>query len=240
MRNLIRAAGALSLLFSVALGYVPAEERSGRLLVSIQPPSPGSTSVRVEVVNSSDGAVENIELLLNVHSAGGVIVERSIRHGVGALAADKSVIVQIDAAELLPKGLGMRDATFVLQAKAGAMASEELRQTASDPDLAIRDHHFVPGAPARLKVEIVNTSTAAAAPSVLLLIVDKYQDIPIRERLSVPIEAVPAGRQLPVQIDASAILPNGVPLAEATFKLLIDPEDQIRETNEENNTRAHP
>jgi uncharacterized membrane protein len=193
----------------------------------------------VEIHNTGEATAEDVVVLLKVVRAGGIAVDRSLRHEVGALPPGQRVTVQLDGGELLPSGVGLKDATFVLQAIGEGLRSGEIPQTAPEPDLSIREHQGIPGAPSKIKVGIVNAGSTTAAPSQLLLKVEKYQDIPIRTQLRVPIDAVKAGQISRVVIDAKQILPDGVPLDETQFTLSVDPDNMIRETDENNNTRVN-
>lgn len=216
-----------------------AVEGTAQLELQVRPAPSSATKLEVEIHNTGDDDARNLVVQLHLGTAGGLEVQRTVEDNVGDLPVGVSITKDIDAAGILPEGIGLSDANYVLEVKALGFASEKMEHRGFDPDLTMDSPHFVPGTVGKIKLQIVNAGHAGAAASALLLHVDGFEGVPIDKELRVDVPAVPAGTQHLLPIDAAGILPEGVALRDCTFQLRLDVDDRIRESNEENNVRDH-
>lgn len=104
------------------------------------------------------------------------------------------------------------------------------------PDLVIKAMPFVPNQPQVVYVTVQNAGNGPAGLSTLQLTVRKIMDIPVSRQTEVRVPALMPGESKVITVDASKILPTGMPLKHTTFRADADAYKLVAESNETNNT----
>lgn len=123
--------------------------------------------------------------------------------------------------------------------RAAAVNRPDLPLTAGLPDLRIREFQFVPGHAKAVRVRVVNTGAAAAAKNRLRLTVRRIDGVSVGRMEFGVVPALAPGKDVWIVIDAQSILPLSVKLKATTFRLDVDANKHVNESNESNNLEWH-
>ena len=106
-------------------------------------------------------------------------------------------------------------------------------------DLRIKQYLFPPADDKALKVRVVNTGNVASGNCVLRLTVRKINGVAVGRVIEIKLPALAAGKNKWFVIKAASILPKNVSLESTTFKLNVDVNEVVAESNESNNEVWH-
>lgn len=107
------------------------------------------------------------------------------------------------------------------------------------PDLVIKAMPFVPNQPQVVYVTVQNAGNGPAGRSTLQLTIRKIMNIPVSRQTEVRVPALKAGESKVITVDASKLLPTGMPLKHTTFRGDADAYKLVAESDETNNTAWH-
>lgn len=110
--------------------------------------------------------------------------------------------------------------------------------TIGEPDLIIEGFWFVQNHKT-VRVLVKNTGAVNSKICVLRLTVRKINGTPVGRVTEIKIPSIGAGKHVSFFINADEILPNNVALKDTTFKLNVDAEKGVKESNESNNEVWH-
>ena len=110
--------------------------------------------------------------------------------------------------------------------------------TIGQPDLSLK-YQFAPSNNKVVRVLVSNTGAVNSKACVLRLTVRKINGIPVGRTTEIVIPPIMAGQTQPFLISAQDILPINVALKDTTFRLNVDANSGVNESNESNNEVWH-
>jgi hypothetical protein len=114
-----------------------------------------------------------------------------------------------------------------------------LRARAAQSDLRVEQFLFPPTNDKALRVRVVNEGKAASGLCVLRLTVRKINDVAVGRTTEIKFQALGAGKDRWVVVDAKSILPVNVALEATTFRLNVDATEVVAESDESDNEAWH-
>jgi hypothetical protein len=121
----------------------------------------------------------------------------------------------------------------------GPAPSGRLKARAARADLRVEQFLFPPTNDKALRVHVVNEGNAGAGPCVLRLTVRKINDVAVGRTTEIKLQALGAGKDRWVVVDAKSILPVNVALEATTFRLNVDAAEVVNESDETDNEAWH-
>lgn len=107
------------------------------------------------------------------------------------------------------------------------------------PDLTVKEFQFPPTSQQSVRVHVANQGESPATPCKLRLTVRKIGGNPVGRTTEIKLPAITPDKGKWMLIDASNILPQDVALKDTVFRLNVDPDNAVSETNETNNEVWH-
>jgi hypothetical protein len=121
----------------------------------------------------------------------------------------------------------------------GPAPAGRVRARAAQSDLRVEQFLFPPTNDKALRVRVANEGNAASGLCVLRLTVRKINDVAVGRVTEIKLQALGAGQERWVVVDAKSILPVNVALESTTFRLNVDATEVVAESNEANNEAWH-
>jgi hypothetical protein len=121
----------------------------------------------------------------------------------------------------------------------GRAPAVKLVAKVAQADLRVEQFLFPPTNEKALRVRVANGGGAASGVCVLRLTVRKINDVAVGRTTEIKLQALGAGKEKWVVIDAKSILPANVALEATTFKLNVDATAVVAESDETNNEAWH-